>query len=386
MAPPLQVSQLLWGHAQLGHASPALVDALYQQLETAEVAAGGGGSMLGGASASGGAGPSIQLLFLSNMSAAVNLCYALAKLGRPPPAAVARLAAVLLAAAEAGEWAAEEAAQQLEGQAAGWAPLDSAEEEEVAEAAAEGGSGSSAARSSGGPASGVSLAACDSRGLCLLVWSLAELGACPPALLRHATAALRRRGLAGLSVQSMGHALSAAQRLASASSQAQLEQPWPAAGNQRRRQQEERFSWDQGFVDAVAAELAQRWQPEQRGQQRQWQGRRQQQAQGRRQEGVGKPPRPPQRWQQQQHLRLNEIDCSILARALAAAWQEAAAASGAATGGGRACGEVAGRSPCLLAAVQGPGKPIAAASIAVFPPRPTQGLHSALPPAPQTTG
>ena len=352
---PLQVSQLLWAHAQLAHASPALLDALFQLLETAEVApssSSSSSSMPAGAGASGAGTLSSQPppppLLLSNMSSAVNLCYALAKLGRPPPAGVARLAAALLSAAEAGERAAEDAALQLEGQVPGWDPLDSAETEEAAEAAALGGSGSTSAAhsSSGGSAGGVSLAACDSRGLCLLVWSLAEMGACPPALLRHATAALRRRGLAGLSMQSMGHALSAAQRLAAAPSLAQLEQPWPAASSQRRRQQEERFSWDQAFVDAVAAELAQRWHAEQLGKQHLQQGRRQ--------GGRGQAPPPQQRRPQQQQPRLNEIDCSILARALAAAWQEAAAASGADTGRGMGGGGWALRAPpASLAAFQG---------------------------------
>ncbi len=265
------------------------------------------------------------------MSAATNLLYALAKLGRPPPACVGRLAAVLQAEAEAAEEAAEEAALQLEGQAAGWEPLDSAEYEEAAAEAREareqrsaGVSGSDSDRrqpgGSGGADSqvlpGISLAACDPRGLCLLLWSLAELEACPPALLRHSMAALcRRRGLGRLSMQSMAHVLLAAQRLAAAAGQQGQEeeggqQPWGApvlSGAQRAQQRwQQRFRWDQAFMDAVTSELARRAKRAQQGQQGQ------------------RPPRP---------FNLNEQDCSVLARSFAAAWQEAAAASGAATGG-----------------------------------------------------
>ncbi|KAI7839792.1 hypothetical protein COHA_006591 [Chlorella ohadii] len=254
----LHVSQLLWAHAHLGHASPALVAALYDRLETAEVATAGASSSADSSSGSSGAGGSsssssgpapAQPLVLSNMSAATNLLYALAKLGRPPPACVGRLAAVLQAEAVAAEEAAEEAALQLEGQAAGWEPLDSAEYEEAAAEAAEareqrsaGASGSDSDRrqpgGSGGAdaqgVQGISLAACAPRGLCLLLWSLAELEACPPALLRHSMAALcRRRGLGRLSMQSMAHVLLAAQRLAAAAGQQgqeeeQEQQPWGA--------------------------------------------------------------------------------------------------------------------------------------------------------------
>lgn len=321
------MSQLLWAHAHLGHASPALVAAVYNRLETAEVATGGSSSS--SAPIANPAPP--QPLVLANMSAASNLCYALAKLGRPPPACVGRLAAVLLAEAEAAEEAAEEASLQLEGHFPDWGMLDSAEDEEAASAAAgqqsSGSSGSSGSdgntpttRSSGQwEVQGISLAACDPRGLCLLMWTLAELGACPPALLRHTMASLRRRrGLVRLSMQSMAHVLLAAQRLAAAPAQleqeeAGQEQQWGApvlSGAQReRRRQEQRFRWDQAFMDAVAAELARRAKHVQRQQHGQ------------------RPPRP---------FHLNDLDCSTLARAFAAAWQEAAAASGAATGEVRA--------------------------------------------------
>ncbi|PRW33174.1 FK506-binding 1 [Chlorella sorokiniana] len=326
----LHVSQLLWAHAHLGHASPALVAALYDRLETAEVASSGSGSSSNNSSGGSNQTAPAQPLVLSSMSASANLCYALAKLGRPPPACVRRLAVVLQAEAEAAEEAAEEASLQLEGQMAGWGLLDSAEDEEAAEAAERSGSSGSSsdgssgtsqptARSSGTDLQGISLGACDPRALCLLMWSLAELAACPPALLRHTMAALcRRHGLGRLSMQSIAHVLLAAQRLAAASSelqqgeeeegQQQQQQQWGApvlSGVQRERQRwQQRFRWEQSFMDAVAAELARRAKRAKHAQQGQ------------------RPPKP---------FLLNELDCSVLARAFAAAWQEAAAASGAAT-------------------------------------------------------
>ena len=77
----------------------------------------------------------------------------------------------------------------------------------------------------------------------------------------------RRCELGSLSLQSIAHLLLAAQRLAAVPLADQQEQEgqeaaWGAAalsGTQRQRQrQQQRFSWDQGFMDAVAAELVRR--------------------------------------------------------------------------------------------------------------------------------
>ena len=298
----VQVSQLLWAHAQLGHATPALLDALYARLATARVlAAGAAGSDGGGSGAAaasggrdGGSGkpPAAPPLVVADTRAACTLAWAQAKLRRPQPELLQRLAAALLAATAA--------AGERRGSAA-----------RPAAGAATSSSGSS------GPG-GVSLAACDGRALCLLAWSLSALGACPPALLAAITSRARAApgGLAGLGRHSLCNLLTAHAAVVEAQAGA--------------------LPWDQRLVDDAAAALAASGAPQGRaraqhaGRQQDAQQRQQQQQQQRR-----------PRQQQQQAPQLNEADCSILVRCLAAAWQEAAVASGADTGepvrGGHLC-------------------------------------------------
>ena len=161
------------------------------------------------------------------------------------------------------------------------------------------GPGHGAADANSAAGAGISLAACSSRDLCLLMWSLASVGACPPALLRVATRTLRQRGVVGLSVQSMTSILTAQQvnssdvscRSDSSSANGSIDGEASGGGG---------GAWDLELVDALGAELALRWQQQQQQQQQQ------------REEG--KP------------LRLNPLDCCILSRCFALAWRQAAEA------------------------------------------------------------
>lgn len=253
----LQVPQVLWAHAQLRHGSTALVDRLLSRLAQAEVQ----GPASEGAGAGAGVGRqrrrrAAASLRLHNLNALVMLCYAQAKMARPVRQVLSQLTDALLAAPDRP--------------AAAVAP----------EGVAEGQRGSPDAVVSDG------ICALSGRSLCLLLWSLASMGALPPALLLRGTRELRRRGLADLSVHSMclvitaqelcwqpagaappaaGSAAAAAAHAATSGGargaalgaeqppgapQAAAPAPGPAAAVPG--------CWDQSFMNAVANELTQR--------------------------------------------------------------------------------------------------------------------------------
>ncbi|KAL4423640.1 hypothetical protein ABPG77_009227 [Micractinium sp. CCAP 211/92] len=283
----LQAAQVLWAHAQLRHGSNALLDRLYSRLDRAVVPAlaGGGASA---PSVPAGAGRRWQRraappLRLQSLNAVVMLCYAQAKLGRPVRHLLAQLADALLAAPD---------------QPAG---------------------GTASDNRTGLPAASLSdgLGALSGRSLCLLLWSMASMGALPPALLLRGTRELRRRGLADLSVQSMclvitaqelclqpasaappaaGSTAAAAAVAATSGSNAAGSLVGCGGQDQPSEQRQAASSpsgsgaaavpgfWDQDFMDDVAAELADR---------------------SRRRSGF---------W-------LNSQDCCTLARGCALAWQ-----------------------------------------------------------------
>lgn len=283
----LQAAQVLWAHAQLRHGSNALLDRLYSRLDRAVVPAlaGGGASA---PSVPAGAGRRWQRraappLLLQSLNAVVMLCYAQAKLGRPVRHLLAQLADALLAAPD---------------QPAGGTVSDNR---------------------TGLPAASLSdgLGALSGRSLCLLLWSMASMGALPPALLLRGTRELRRRGLADLSVQSMclvitaqelclqpasasppaaGSTAAAAAVAATSGSNAAGSLGGCGGQDQPSEQRQSASSpsgsgaaavpgfWDQDFMDDVAAELADR---------------------SRRRSGF---------W-------LNSQDCCTLARGCALAWQ-----------------------------------------------------------------
>lgn len=351
----VQAMQLLWAHAHLGHATPALVDALYVRLDGAEVAAprSGGSAKAsssvskasdekteGGSSRGSGAAP--PPLRLEGMSSTVNLCYALARLRRPAPALLDRLCAALLAAeeAEAPTEEEEEALLHLE-MLPGWAVGRESAAEEEGEAGGEARSGASLSGSTRRrPPAGIRLAACDARALCLLAWSLAMLGRLRPTLLRRIVWHVRQWGLAELSLQSICHLLQA-QALVSAASPG--------------------YRWDQRLADDVSAELVARWSDSSSSSspaqaQHAAPSQQQQQQQGgwwrQREQAPLQPARP--------RAGVNEQDVSTLARCLAASWRQAAASSGTATGAavaGRRGTCDAGRH-CCGASGPPPGSPV----------------------------
>ena len=267
----LQAALLLWAHAQLGHGSPTLLHSLYRRLATASVGPDGGGSDDNGNGRNGSSQGQQGQLQIQGMDAAVMLAYAMAKLERPAPALLDRLVGAMLADSGSGAASSKDAGGRHTSSSGG------------------GGGGRVGA--------GIALGACSSRDLCLLLWSLSTLRSCPPSLLLRATRLLRQRGLGDLSVQSMGHIM-LAQDL---------------AGQQ----------WDQALVDDVAAELAWRWRQHQEDQ-RLWQQLREQHLQ--QQQPAGQE-RQQQQLAAQQPQLLNELDCSILARCFALAWQRALAES-----------------------------------------------------------
>ena len=337
----MQTAQLLWAHAHLGHGSPRLVEALFERLASAEVVqagggssgGGGGGGSSGGSGGSSGGGSSTTTsststssgtggpapLLLASMDAAVMLVYAQAKLRRPVRALLAHLVDALLAAPD-----------DAGGEAAGG-------RQSCGSGSNGGGAvGGAAGGTAAAPASpaGMALAACDGRRLSLLLWSLASLGVLPPVLLARGLRALRRGGLYHLSVQSMTHALLAQDltpRQGAAAAAAAAEAPATVAatsaaedmlpppgtlqsldggdstGGQAAPGPSGRGaggSWDQPFMDAVAADLATR-------------------------DRAGR-------------LRLNSADLTILARCFALAWQVAVAGGG---GGGSGRGTPIGEQP-----------------------------------------
>ncbi|KAL4439808.1 hypothetical protein ABPG75_002809 [Micractinium tetrahymenae] len=317
----LQTAQVLWAHAQLRHGSRPLVDRLYGRLgqavvsgpgsEGADDSAGDGGlGALAGRQRRRRAAP----LRLHDLNAVVMLCYAQAKLGRPVRGVLLCVANALLAAPD---WPRSGTLSAGGGGGSG--------------SERGGGTASGGEDQEGGPAPTLSdgLGALSGRSLCLLLWSLASMGALPPALLLRGTRELRRRGLGDLSVHSMclviiaqelcwqpaGAAAPAAGSAAAAVAHAAASSSSPSdsfSGNDSYDgDSEEQLPgspqaapaaatamppgsaaavpgcWDQAFMNAVAAELAERGHSRRSG------------------------------------FWLNGQDCCVLARGFALAWQAA---------------------------------------------------------------